>query len=201
MTNKEKEKLFFKTIKEIFKANGWKFNSYFVFKSLDDFFFDCSFSMNPKENKVWVDLGFKPMILDDVFWDITEMPDNKKMPLSFRSNAAFMIDSFRILDDHFVLEDAENPAKEILQTLQRIDGKVKETLNTVKNTRDYLNCITKDDCPSYHSIITTHIYHKEYEMAKQQIAYCRDQDICSGYGFGKYDFYDMAEKHIRRIAK
>lgn len=201
MTNKEKEKLFFKTIKEVFKTGEWKFNSYFVFKSLDDFFFDCTFSFNPKENKIWLNLGFKPMILDDVFWDITELSENKKMPLSFRSNAAFKIHSLQILDYNLVLEEVENPSKEIFQILQTIDDKVNDTISTVRNTADYLNCILKDEYPKYNSIITTHIHHKEYEMAKQQIAFCREKKINCGYVFGKYDFYDMAEKYIVKINK
>lgn len=105
MTNKEKEKIFFKAIKEVFKKKEWKFNSYFAFKSINDFLFNCDFFINPTENKIWVNLGFKPMILDDIFWEITEMSENKKMPLSFRSNAAFDISSFQILKFDLILKD------------------------------------------------------------------------------------------------
>jgi hypothetical protein len=201
MTNKEKEKLLFKTIKEVFKSKEWKFNSYFVFKSVNDFFFDCTFSFNPKENKIWVKLGFKPMIFDDIFWDITEMPENKKMPLSFRSNAAFNISSFQILEYNLILKDTDNPFKEISQTLQTIDSKVYETIKSIKNTNEYLDCISKVDRPNYNSIITGHIYNKNYDLAKQKIAFCRLEKISSGYVFGKDDFYDLAEKYIAKTNK
>jgi len=199
MTNKEKEKLLFKTIKEVFKTKEWKFNSYFVFKSINDFFVECAFSFNPKENKIWVNLGYKPLILDDLFWEITEMPENKKMPLSFRANAAFQISSFQILNCERILENADNPLSEISQLLQTINTEVDEAIKIVKNIDEYLEYISKVDHPDYNSIITGHIYLKQYDIAKQKIALCRLEKISSGYMFGKDDFYDLAEKYITNI--
>ena len=201
MTNKEKEKLLFKTIKEVFKSKDWKFNSYFCFKSVNDFFFDCIFSFNPKENKIWVDLSYKPMILDDIFWDITEMAENKKMPLSFRSNAAFKISLFEILKFDLTLKNTDNPLEEISAILQTIENKVIDTIKNVKNIDEYLVCISNVERPDYNSIITIHIHDNQYEIAKQKIAFCRQEKISSQYGFGKYDFYDMAEKYIKKMDK
>lgn len=199
MSNKEKEKLLFKTIKEVFKSKDWKFNSYFCFKSVNEFFFDCIFSFNPKENKIWVGLNYKPMILDDIFWDVTEMAENKKMPLSFRSNAAFKIWPFEILKFDLTLKHTDNPLEEISAILQTIENKVIETIKNVKNIDEYLVCISNVEHPDYNSIITIHIYNNQYDIAKQKIAFCRQEKISSHYGFGKYDFYDMAEKYIEKM--
>lgn len=83
MTNKEKEKLIFKNIKLLSKKQLWKFKSYFIFKVVNDFFYESNFYINSKENKISIWLAFKPFSIDNVFWDITDLNNNKKKAIKF----------------------------------------------------------------------------------------------------------------------
>ena len=89
MTNKEKEKLLTQTIKKLSKVQKWKFKSYFIFKQIDNLFFEANFYINPKTDNIHGYLAYKPYSIDNTFWRMTEMPENSEMPLSFRADAAF----------------------------------------------------------------------------------------------------------------
>lgn len=71
MKYKEKEKLWLSKIKEN-KSKDWKFKGWFIFKNLNEFFFSSSFYVSLKENKISGYLGYKPMNIDNIFWDIID---------------------------------------------------------------------------------------------------------------------------------
>lgn len=112
MKYKEKEKLWLSKIKEN-KSKDWKFKGWFIFKNLNQYFFSASFYVSLKEDKISGYLGYKPMNIDDVFWDIIDEQPNKKMPLSFRGNVAFCVRKINFYKFNIEIKDVLQPEKNI----------------------------------------------------------------------------------------
>src|SRR5688572_29775337 len=124
MKYKEKEKLWLSNIKELGKAYGWKYKGGTVFKTIGDLYFTSSFDVSMKEDAISGYLRYKTMNIDNVFWDIIDEQPNKKMPLSFRSEAAFRVSGLYYFKYKIDIKDELNPKTEIESLLKVIDEKV-----------------------------------------------------------------------------
>ena len=198
MTNKEKEKLFTQTIKQLSKKSNWKFKSYFTFKLIDDFFFESTFYSNPKQNRIWGWVAFKPYSLDDKYWEITEMPENKKMPLSFRADAAFKVSSHPIYRFDVLLENGDNPENEIADLIENIDSEVINIRRKISTIEQFLDLLLKADNNPSVEILVCMIDQNEFEKAIEKIRFYRENQIKSGFRFGDKDFYDLAEEFCKK---
>ena len=200
MNNKEKVQLFSQTIKQLAKSKNWKFKSNFTFKQKGNFFYESVFSIHPKENRIRGWLAFKPVSVDDTFWEITKMEENKKMPLSFRGDAAFKVSSLFIYEFDNFLTDGDNPTNEINALLETLDIKVAEVENEIITTEQFLTLLEKSKYNKAVEIITCLIELKEFEKALEKISFYREKNINSKFTFinknipGSKDFYDFAEE-------
>ncbi len=193
MTNKEKEKLFTQTIKKLSKVQKWKFKNYFIFKNINDLFFESNFYINPKTDNVHGYLAYKPYSIDNTFWELTEMPENSKMPLSFRADAAFRVSSYHIYKYDLQIKNPEKPEKEIKTLLDTIDKKVDQIIAKNIRLEDFLDTLEKKKNNPV-GVITCLMELEEYEKVLQKIDSYRKADIHSGYSFEGRDFYDLIEK-------
>lgn len=71
------------------KGTRWKKNQNAVFCELDGYYVDVFVNVALNAEKTTVCFSAKPMSLDDLYWQITQLDDNKSQPLSFRSWGAF----------------------------------------------------------------------------------------------------------------
>jgi len=193
MTNKEKEKFFTQTIKKLSKAQKWKFKGYFIFKNINDLFFESNFYINPKTDNLQGNLAYKPFSLDNTFWKLTEMPENSKLPLSFRGDAAFRVSSFDIYKYDVQIKNIEKPEKEIQALLDTIDKKVDQIIAKNIRIEDFHDTLEKQNNNPV-GVITCLMELEEYEKVLQKIDIYRKADIHSGYSFEGRDFYDLIEK-------
>ncbi len=197
MTNKEKEKLFYQNIKKLSKAQKWKFKGYFIFKKINDLFFESNFYINSKTDKIHGYLAYKPYSVDNTFWELTEMPENSEMPLSFRADAAFRVSSYDIYKYDIQIKNVEKPEKEIRALLDTIDKKVELIIARNLGLEDFLNTLEKKKINPV-GVITCLMELEEYEKALQKIELYRKTDIRSGYNFEGRDFYDLIEKYCNK---
>lgn len=191
MTNKEKEKLLTQTIKKLSKVQKWKFKSYFIFKQIDNLFFEANFYINPKTNNIHGYLAYKPYSIDNTFWRMTEMPENSEMPLSFRADAAFRVSSFDIYKYDIQIKNPENPEKEIKSLLGIIDKEVANIRKEKTTTETFLTKLKKEN--NAVGVITCLMELEQYEKVLQQIKIYKETDVHSGYNFESRDFYDLIE--------
>lgn len=196
MKYKEKEKLWLSKIKQI-KNNDWKFKGWFIFRNLNDFFYSASFYVNLKENKISGYLGFKPMNIDNVFWDIIDEQPNKKMPLSFRGEAAFCVSEINFYKFNIEIADVLNPEKEISDLLIKINKEVSLKKNEIKNVNDFRQLMLRNEETNTVGIITSFIEENKFSEALTKITEYRKKEYSSGFRFGDDDFYDLAEKYIK----
>ena len=196
MKYKEKEKLWLSKIKEN-KSKDWKFKGWFIFKNLNEFFFSSSFYVSLKENKISGYLGYKPMNIDNIFWDIIDEQPNKKMPLSFRGEAAFCIREINFYKFNIEIKDELKPEKEIIDLLVNIDKEVSDKINSIKKPTDFRIELLADEESNSVGIITSLIEEHKFTEALEKIKLYKENDYNSGFGFGDDDFYDLAEKYIK----
>ena len=93
---KTMEKLFRQKYAIVAKKHSFKNNSYWAFKVKNDFFFSSFVYLNnlalfDNYLEINVSLQVKPMIVDEFYWEIFGLNENKKKPLSFRANGCFVV--------------------------------------------------------------------------------------------------------------
>lgn len=87
---KQRERDFLAVLKSRGRTSGWRFSSGELFKQQEDWFVSNMPSL-AWQRGTWSRLMVKPMSLDPLFWDIVGLPENKKQPLSFRANGAWVL--------------------------------------------------------------------------------------------------------------
>ncbi len=78
---------------EIKKYKLLKKKDYMVWGSRDGMFFSMQIDIVERDGRCYCFAGeeLKPLWVDDLFWDIIRMPENKSEPLSLRSIGAFTV--------------------------------------------------------------------------------------------------------------
>ncbi len=205
MNEKEITKLF----KQEAKKYGYKFKEYFAFKEIDDFFYVIYTFVGrdtPKGNlRIEVLVEFKPMIIDEIFWDITDLKENLKMPLSFRGNGAFTFPPKDIVRMKIYYSD-DATEKELIEPIQKNIEKIEKIIQSLKisSLDDFLNYIEnhKDKTYEWSDIdlcIGTNIALKKYDTALELCHYAKNNKKSgSSWVFDDKDFYDLAIKYIEK---
>ncbi len=201
MTNKEKEKLFYNSVKSQSKNWSWKFKSYFTFKVIGDFFYESNFYFDPKTGNIWGWLAFKPVVIDDLFWEISGMSENKRMQLSFRAEAAFKVTSHTIFKFSTVLDDFEKLESKITSLLTDIEIEVQNNVVKISTINQYLELINREDETNIVAALTTLVSLEQYDEALRKLDGYRKHDISSGFRFDKKDYYDVVENYIKKKTK
>lgn len=88
---KEMKKYLENKAKKVYKAYNLKKKDYMFYLSKNNMFYSIMFSMS--NNIIKVSFYAKPLWIDDILWDILNMSDNKKAPVSLRSVGAYTINS------------------------------------------------------------------------------------------------------------
>ncbi len=195
MKYKEKQKLWLNNVKELSKVNEWKFKSYFIFKVVNDFFFSSTFYVSLKENSISGWLGYKPLNIDNVFWDIIDELPNKKMPLSFRAEAAFCVREINYYNYKIDINDELNPEIEIKEALNTIDKNVNDKTKRVKTLTDFQSEMLENEKLNSVGIITSLIEQRKFDDALGKINEYKKNNFNSGFNFENKDFYDLAKEY------
>ena len=142
-------------IKSKSKLYGYKTVSGFVYKMVNDYLFIILIGINYINKNINVNIEYKPIVLDEIFWEIFNLKENKNKPLSFHVNGAFTAKTMNIKT--FELEydnenEAESKFEEIINISNEIIEKYEQKLNNINNfyleiqnnENQYLNIILLD---------------------------------------------------------
>lgn len=83
------EKELMHSLKTAIKGSGWRKSGSDVFRSSDDLFLNADIRVHSDACKSTFSFLVKPMSIDEIFWDVMQMPENQDRPLSFRASAWF----------------------------------------------------------------------------------------------------------------
>lgn len=200
--NKQKEKEWHNIIKQETKSNGWKFKEWFAYKEIKGFFYEITFYTSTFDNFIYGSLGFKPLIIDNTFWEIVDLDSNKEMPLSFRGNGAFVVSSKSVYDYKLKVlsESLKDDINNLLDTINKKVDELSATIMNLDNFEHYVkqNPSKKSEWFDSDLLIVTSIVQKNYNKALTLLDYAkRTRGMCS-WGFGDKDFYDLAIEYCQR---
>ena len=199
--NKQKEKEWDSFLKQEAKNFGWKFKGWFAYKVINDFFYKVSFYTSANDNSISGSLQFKPLIIDDTFWQIVHLLENKKMPVSFRGNGAFVVHSKEVFDFKLrvVHDDLQSDIKDLLT---KINSHVAELQSSITNLDSFITYVERH--PSKRSewfdsdlLIVTSIVQKKYDKALALLDYAKKNSGMCSWSFGDKDFYDLAIEYCQ----
>lgn len=205
-TYSKRNKLWKNSIKKISTELGWKFNSDFIYSRDKDFIYYSTFNTSLIENKISGNLNFKPYELDDVFWTITEMPENSKKRLGFRIQAAFNIKSTIITEYDIEIKDIYDPEKELSTLIRDLNKKVQN--NSIKSFNSYIDYLEKNfenreeinnlyDEFKLVSLICAYVKTDEIAKANKIIEFAKENEINCGFDFEGRSFFDLAKDYIK----
>lgn len=200
--SKHKEKEWDNVIKKEAKDKGWKVKEWFAYRAVKDFFYRATFYTSAFDNSVYGSLEFKPLIIDDTFWQIVDLNDNKKMPLSFRGNGAFVVSSKDVYD--YKLKVVPETFKaDISNLLDTINSKVDDLSSAVNDIDNFVqfvehNSSKRSEWFDSDLLIVSSIVQKNYDKALSLLNYAKNTRGMCNWGFGDKDFYDLAMEYCQK---
>lgn len=113
------DKLFKQKYAFVAKQYGFKSSSYNAFKVDHSFFFDCFVTLNnlalfDNYLEITISLHVKPLQVDEIYWEIFGLDENKKKPLSFRAQGVFVVKGPTLLIRHNITLKESIPNEENL---------------------------------------------------------------------------------------
>ena len=114
-------------LRDAAKGTGWKQAKGAVFRQIDDWFIAGHWrnvSANPDDG-LRIEIMAKPMVIDAMLWDVMELHDNNRQPLSFRYWGAFICGN-PVLKSRVI--DEFDPEKAVAAMLVTLDLLLPEVL-------------------------------------------------------------------------
>ncbi|MGV3146270.1 hypothetical protein [Streptococcus parasuis] len=160
------------TIKLMKKEYGFNSKSGILFKMVEQYFLSINISVSGFDTpKISVKAYIKPSIIDDLFWDVFNMEDNKSQPPSLKAVGAFKFDPLRFYDSSIYIEEGD-------QVLPYIDSEIKIIIDIANDIAS--KCKTLEEFYSYSKNVLnsgfydinlmymlTKIHNSEYSAARR----------------------------------
>ncbi|MEH7453571.1 hypothetical protein [Gottfriedia acidiceleris] len=150
---KEIEKIQEKAIRELAKEFGLKKRSYCLFNKVGDFFVTGGYSTNLTEDNIisiTMDCNIKPFNYDDLFWEVFDIKENAKEPMSLRAIGAFVAPTYPIKEIEIVENSLENIEDGIRQTVVEFIDTYETFINSMEKSVDNFNKFVLQQSDFYH---------------------------------------------------
>ncbi len=181
-------------LKETVKTHGLKKKDYMVWGKRGDMYFSLLIDLREKDGHCFCTSleKIKPLWMDDLFWDIMDMPENKKEPLSLRCIGAFAIYGMTYYECRQEL--TEWSMEELEQCVEAYIGHFQDTVSR-GTIEDYYSVFDSKGYQGNIQEILALIHHQKYQEAGER--------ICSMEGNGQFQnkgvwFKEYAGKHVER---
>ena len=159
---KEIEKILEKSMRELSKEFGLKKRSYCLFKKVGDFFVTGVYSTNltdDNEISISMDCNIKPFIYDDLFWEIFDIQENAKEPMSLRAIGAFVAPIYPIKEINIVENSLVNIEDDIRQTVIEFIDTYETFINSMEKNVDNFNKFVIQQSDFYHEELMKMLAH------------------------------------------
>ncbi|WP_058487055.1 hypothetical protein [Defluviitalea phaphyphila] len=199
---KDLEKKLLKIIKDEGKKFDIKKISGFIYKKKGDFFF-CSLTDVVYRNSKFILKGrieVKPYKLDDIFWDVFEIPQNKKAPISLRANGAFVAPSLTIKLVEVELspeDDLKEKCNEFLTIFEETINSYLEQVNDIESFMKYHKEEMDEDSDKL-ILVLLYILQEKYKEALIIVENEIKLGKTGGFGAGDKDIYDFAKEYCEK---
>jgi hypothetical protein len=195
---KEDKKTLELIIKNNSKLYGYKTISGFVYKIINDFVFVILIGINYVHKTITVSIECKPIILDNIFWEIFNIDEDvKNQPLSFHVNGAFTAKTVKIKSFELVYngkEEIDTKFKEIINCSNNIIERYKEKINNIDTF--YENIMNDEN--QYLNIILIDIIRNNYQKALDKINDCIKEYKTGGFMKNTKNIIELAKEYCEK---
>lgn len=159
-------------IKEKKKAYGFNSRMDILFKVVGDCFVKVRLSGTGIDgNKLTTHVYIKPLMMDDLFWEVFDMEGNKKEPLSLRAVGAFTFDALPVYKTFTIVSDYEEVFPYLDEEIKKINRLIDELIPTFHALDDFYEYSKTIEKPSLYdrdlSFMLLSIYKGEYRQARE----------------------------------
>jgi hypothetical protein len=176
-----------------------------IYKLSDNFFVEVLLFASAKQDLISTIISFKPYDIDDLFWDIVGLQENKKLPLSFRARGAFVLEGSEIFrfDSEILLDKPSESIKEILEITNKKVNKVLEKVKDIDSFISYVlqNKKPEEDWGEIDLLIVIYIRENNFKEALRLLFDAKKRRGMCRYGFGEKNFYDLAIEYCQKFTK
>ena len=200
MTREERQQIKAKEkeLKELIKKVGKKFGMghkqcdlFFVHK---DYFITIGYLFYPAHNTIEYCVTIKYLDYDDIQWNVLDMSDNKKEPLSLRAYGAFSAFGAHLIPPYKIVSLGDNPER----VLNNILFEVKQIVEDFDENLDerVLSEVKTDNCTTLEFI--AYIHQKEYAKARKLAENCIANGDEGQFGNNGKTFFELALEYLNK---
>jgi len=183
------------------KGSKWRASQGWLFREDNGWFIEVRPYIWVVERRSTLELRFKPMRIDPVFWQIVLTEENNRQPLSFRLHGAWTVstpETRRVDVDEGRLSPAEIASRflEIASSefeLSRPDWTLERFLGRIQAFRETVN--PKAYLPA---VICSLVLLDRLDEARAACLMARASDECGGFQVGPKSFVDLALEWLER---
>jgi hypothetical protein len=168
------DKAITENMKVLAKERGWKKRDWALFKP-DGFLFYTIQAWNAgRYDSIDVDVQCKPYrVLDELFWDITGMPENKTQPMSLQAVGVYVAPFAKLAEwkvpINFPEQDPYPVCAAVLDECDAIVKKYNQQITTLDEYETYIKDNIKSCYQSDISMILLEIARSKYGIALEMI--------------------------------
>lgn len=200
---KEIEKRVIKAIRGLNKSYDTKLISGFLYRQMEAFLVSTIVYVSYIEGNYCIcgTLSIKPMALDDLFWEIFEIPENKNAPMSLRVNGAFVAPSIQTERIEFPIDPEGSMESHSANFLEQFNERCRQILGNIEKHGHYKNYMLNQYGYAGNALhfILIEMALGHHESAFEMIAVERQNNRSSGFGTSDKDFYDFAIAYCKRF--
>ncbi len=182
--------------KTLSKDLGFKRSHDFTFCFIGEFAYWVSVNVNNDGSALLANISVKSTLLDNLFWNVFEIPENHNQPKSFHIYGAFVSPFFCLTNQYNV--SLENGV-EIAYTniLSQANQTIKQYGTTLKTITDFQNLI-KDEPYQKLNFVLCEIYLGNKENAEKLIQEAVDNDDHGGFSCEGRSIYEYAKAYLEK---
>lgn len=110
-----------------------------LFKKINDYFIYITISISGmNQEKIAITGYIKPLIIDDLFWEVFQMPDNSKEPIGLRANGAFKVDGLTVFSKNMEYKDIDSIDEMAKTLLEECYVEITNLVNQFDSIHDFL---------------------------------------------------------------
>jgi hypothetical protein len=190
---KESKRQLDSVVKTISKEYGFKTISGYIYKIEGDFVFVVIMQIPAIDigKKISINLYFKPLILDKLFWEVFQITNAKNMPKSFHVKGAFTAPLVTLKSWKESIKSIEDIRGVYQEILLEVDKLIKEQLQSVNNLSTFKFFIQEQPNSKLNKIlieIQEQQYFSALEMINEEISQYRSGGFADSSGKSFYDY-------------
>jgi len=156
---------------------------------------------------------YKLLSFDDLFWEIVQLEENAKQPLSFRAAGAWTAPMTTISTTNQTVDgwDADSLSLQIDEILILSDSTVEKLSAEIQTIDDNIRAIERFDAEQrmkypdgafdiWCERLLTAFLKEDFSLARQIIEDRRKQRDSGRFMVGSKSFYDLAEEYLHRVS-